>query len=441
MKPSQLRTELIEHDGWRRTLSVSVPAAIVRAELDGALKQVAARLEVPGFRQGRAPIAAVQRQYGEPVRREALQRVIDRAYRAALAERAIQPVSEGELEKVDYEPDSGLTFRMSFDVRPLVHLPRLGGFRVERPAVRVGPGDLEEALRGLREEHAIWRPAEDGGPPLDGDLVTVRILRATGPGGPEVEPPPPEEVGLPWASRLRLRAGTEHRGRYQFVLGRGDALRELEEAIASLRPGETRDFALALAPGEGSAPQRLRITLEGRETRDLPDLDDAFARSLGDFDGLDELREKIRADLEQEAADRAEAVLRARLLDQILEANAFSVPASMVDKYLDSLSVEGGDASRGPGREPLRREAERAVKRLIVLDRIAELHGLQAAPAELDARIADIAARGGVPPERVRAQLIRTGKLDRLAADITNAKVFDFLMGRSEVLDENPEGS
>jgi trigger factor len=239
--------------------------------------------------------------------------------------------------------------------------------------------------------------------------------------------------------------GTEHRGRYQFVLGEGDALPALEDAIRSLEPGETRDFAIAFPDAAGGGVERsLRITLEDRQMKELPELDEAFVRSLGDFDGVDALRAKLRSDLAEEAGARAETVLRARLLDLVVDANPFDVPASMVDRYVDALVRDAGHAE--PAADPrtraeLRPQADRAVQRMIVLERIAELHGLGATAAEVDARVAEIAGRGQVTPARVRDQLVKTNRLDRLVADITNAKVFEFLKGRSEILDESPEAT
>jgi trigger factor len=439
LSPSQLNIEVVEHPGWRRTLAVTVPDPLVRGELDRALASVAGRVKLPGFRKGKAPLAMVERQYGAPVRRETLQRVIDEAYRVALAERSIQPVSEGELESVDYQPESGLVFRISFEVRPQVELARLAGFKVQRPTMAVSAERVDGALEALREEHALWRPSDDPGAPGTGDLVTVRILGVSEAGEPEAGSP--EDVGLPWARRLRLRAGTEHRGRYQLVLGSGDAESGLEAAIRALAPGETRDFTVSLPDDAGVATdRRLRITLEDRQIKDLPELDDAFARSLGDFEDVAALRAKLEGDLREEAADRAETVLRARLLDLVVEANPFEVPASMVDKYVESLLGDAaGEAAAAPIREGMRPQAERAVKRLLVLDRIAELHGLGATDAELDARVAEIAARGQVTAGLVRDQLVRTGRLERLASDITNTKVFDLLKRRSEIVDEKGE--
>jgi trigger factor len=441
LDPTRLSIEVVEHPGWRRTLSVTVPEELVRAQLDRALQQAATRVKLPGFRKGKAPLAVVERQYGASVRRDTLQRVIDEAYRVALAERSLQPVSEGEMESVDYRPEAGLVFRISFDVRPRIELARLGGFKVERPSATVTAEQVDAALESLRDENALWRPPDDRGPPADGDLVTVRILQVTETGA--AEPGRPEDVGLPWARRLRLRADTRHQGRYQIVIGAGDALPGLEGAIRSLAPGDTRDFTVSLPDDAGVAhDRRLRITLEDRQIKDVPDLDDAFARSLGDFDDLEGLRAKLYGDLREGASDRAEAVLRARLLDLIIEANPFDVPASMVDRYADALlgdalRADPDDAARA--RAEFHPQAEGAVKRMLVLDHIAELHGLAATDAELDRRVAEIASRGQVTSGRVRDQLVKTGRLERLASDITNTKVFDFLKRQSEIVDERPE--
>ena len=429
---ARIRVDVQEQGRWRRILAITVPGALVRDELARGVKQLAARIKLPGFRKGRAPLAVVEREHGSTVQREVLRRVIGEASRAAVAEKALLPVSAPAIEDVVYEPGSDLTFRISFDVRPVVELTRLGGFTVERPAVQVTEEDVESAVERVREDHAIWRPAEDEDGPGDGDLVTVRIVSAAADGGSV------GDVGLPWARRLQLREGTQHRGRYQFVLGAGDAIPGLEEAIRSLAPGVTKDFTVAF-PGEaGATERRLRITLQERQVRELPELDEAFVRSLGDFTDLQALRDRIRRDLAEDAAGRAEAVLRERLLCAVLEANPFELPASMVERYLTSLAPEptpdGVDRPRSP-EDGLWQQAEELVRRFMVLDRIAQMHDLKATPAEVDARAAEIAASGSTTPAQVRSHLLRTNRLDELARVITDTKVFEFLKRQSEIVE------
>jgi trigger factor len=443
----RIRVDLEEHECWRRTLSFTVPADVMRAEREKTLEQVGRRLKLPGYRKGKAPAAAVERHSGPAVGRETLERVIGETYRRALVVRDLQPITEGEIHGVDYRPGGALTFQASFEVRPVIRPARLAGFRVVRPPARVDATRVEHALRRLLEENAIWRPPDDRGKARDGDLVTVQIL-------PLGDPPAAGQgVGLPWARRLRLKPDTDHRGRYQFVIGEGEAAPDLERAVLSLDPGESGEFTVR-SDAEGrngehapSATLRVRVTLEDRRMRELPDLDDAFARSLGDFPDLAALRSRILAELESEARAQADAVLRARLLDQLLSANPFDAPPSLVAQWRRSFSdnelaesstrLERADApgassdGSGPGES-----AEVAVKRALLIAAVAEQNGLAATRDEIEGRIREVASLGGVTPDQVRERLISSGRMKALESDITERKVFEFLIARSQVVDE-----
>src|SRR5262245_52106132 len=326
---AQLRIDVQEQERWRRKVSVTVPAAVVRQERQQVVKQLASRVRLPGFRKGKVPAAVVEKQYGSALQKETLDRVIAEAYRTALAEHALQPISEGEVEKVDWQPEADLTFEISFDVRPRIELGRLSGFRVTRPRPEVGDADVQRVIERLRDQAATWKPIDDGQPAMEGELVSVRIARLKDDGEPDGEP--------------------QH---YQLVVGEGDAIPDVEAAIMEVAPGQTREFTVRFPmdfPNEArrGEEQRLRITVVDRRTKELPAVDDAFAKTVGEFDTLDALKARVRADLDEESVAHAEGVVAGRLLDAVLEANPFEVPRSMVDKYIETML---GDTSKAePG--------------------------------------------------------------------------------------------
>lgn len=408
-----------EQERWRRRLSVRVPAAAVEAVRREIARDLAGRLKLPGFRKGRVPTDLVEKRYGEALRRETLDKVIGEAYREALRREALRPISEGRVEEIDYAPERDLTFAVSFDVEPQFEIGRLGGFRVRRPVFSVGEEQVQAVLERLRRDRSAWRAADAGRPQMD-DRVTVELVSVAEDGS---------------AGELRT---------YELVLGAGDAIPDVEAAILTLEPGETGEFVVRFPDDFPDAArrgreQRLRITLRARQVRELPALDDEFARSLGEFAGLEDLRAKVRADLERGARDQAEAAVRAQLVDLLLEANAFDVPDSMVDRYLDQIlgRPEGVPEERlREARDALRPDAFRQVKRALLIERIAETQGLAATEEEVEARIQQMAERSGRKPSEVYAQLQRAKRIEAIRREITEDKVFAFLEARSEVVDE-----
>ena len=416
IEASQLQVTVTEGERWRRTLDVTVPADVVEAEKGVITRQLASRLKVKGFRSGRVPTAVVAKRYGPHVEREALDQLIRDAFRQAVSANDLAPISEGEIEDVSFSPKEPLSFRVSFDVRPIVHIERLGGFKVQRPAPRVPDDGVDRVLDRLRDQSATWASTETGHP-VPGDRVVVELTRLDT-DGDDAEPK-----------------------EYEFVLGEGNAIPEVESAIATLEPGAEGDFSIAFPedfPDEErrGESQQLRIRLLGRQAKELPDVDDAFARTVGDFQDLETLRAKILEDLEKDAERQSESALRGQLLESLLAANPFEVPQSMVDGYLSSIigDPEGIDPDKMTElRGRLQPDSELAVKRMLLIDRITEQEGLKATEEDIDARIEEIAEKAAESPSKVYANLQKSGRLASLEQDLTEEKLFEFLKSQSEI--------
>ena len=412
---AELQISVEEGERWRRTMNVIVPSGVVDSERRRLTGELAARVKLPGFRKGHVPSSVVEKRFGQSLSREALDKLIGAAYREALSQQELNPISEGEVDNVQYEPDHDLTFSISFDVRPEIELSRLGGFRVERPAVNGLEDKLEQVLGRLREEKGTWHPLEEG-KPEDGNLVEVEIQRMNDGEVGEAQP-------------------------YQLVLGQGDATPNIEEAIKSLEIDGSGDFVVRFPddfPNEERRGQEehLHIRLDSRQHLVLPELDAEFAKSLGEFEGVEDLNEKIQADLEKEAEEQAESVVRGKLLDAILDANPFTVPVSMVDRYVESVlgNPEGVPPEKlTEAKEQLSPQAEHAVKRILAIDRLSEIQELGATEEELDDRIEEIAEKSGDTPAKIYANLQKGERLELLEREITERKVFDFLKEQSEI--------
>ena len=417
---AELQISVEEGERWRRTMNVIVPSGVVSSERRRFTGELAARVKLPGFRKGHVPSSVVEKRFGQSLSQEALDKLIGAAYREALSQQELNPISEGEVDNVQYEPDRDLTFSISFDVRPEIELSRLGGFKVERPAVNGLEDKLEQVLGRLREEKGTWQPLEEG-KPEDGNLVGVEIQRMSDGEVGEAQP-------------------------YQLVLGQGDAIPNIEEAIKSLEIDGSGDFVVRFPddfPNEERRGQEehLHIRLDSRQHLVLPELDAEFAKSLGEFEGVEDLNEKIQADLEKEAEEQAESVVRGKLLDAILDANPFTVPVSMVDRYVESVlgNPEGVPPEKlTEAKEQLSPQAEHAVKRILAIDRLSEIQELGATKEELDDRIGEIAEKNGDTPARIYASLQKGERLEALEREITERKVFDFLKEQSEITEARP---
>jgi trigger factor len=414
---SDLQISIDEQESWRRVMSVTVPASIVQAEERQAAKQLASRARLKGFRKGRVPTKVIENRFGGALRQEALDKLIGTAYKEALAAQDLRPISEGEIEDLQYKPEEDLTFAIAFDVEPVIELERLSGFVVERPSVSITDEQVDEVLGRIQEQNGVWQPLEEG-KPVEKDLVSVMITRM-------------DEAGEP------VDEGRE----YELVVGSGDAIPDIEASILTLDTGDTGDFDIAFPddfPDESRRgdSERVRIALTARRQMDLPELNDDLAKQVGDFETLDELMTKIREDMEKEADQQADSVARSSLLDLIVDANPFAVPASMINRYSEGIM---GDTSAIPEeqltefRDQIRPEAERAVKRILLIEQIASTQSLQATDDDIDDRVEEIAESNNTDAAKVYAELQKAGRIEQLERELTEKAVFDFLFEQSEI--------
>lgn len=414
VEPEDLRVAIEEPAAWARRLTITVPGARIQKERKSAMARLAKRVKLPGFRKGKVPAGVLEKRYGPAVEQETVERIIGEAYREAIEQKGLRPITQGAVDDVDYQPGADLTFRVELEIRPEVALERIGGFTLRREAQPVEAAQVDAVIERLRSQQAVWHPIEQD--MTDGDAVVVEITPLDGP-----------NVG-------------DTRS-YQLELGQGQAAGPIEEAIRTLEPGSEGEFTVDLPedadkPDSATKPHELRIRLVEAKRPELPEVDDEFAASVGAFTTLSEMRDKIRADLEAEADREADRGVRSQVLRNIVEANPFEVPQSMVDDYLARLlpDTEGADPGQvAELRASAAVPAADAIRRSLVIERIAEMEALTATAGEIDERIAEDAARIGREPGEVRARFAKAGRLEEIRNEITEDKVFGYLLSLSTV--------
>jgi trigger factor len=424
-----LQVTVEQPSSYARHLSITVPAERVKRIRQSVRARLTQNARVPGFRKGKLPDHLIEKQFGPAIDQETMDRVIQETYPEALKQGDVNPIAQGEVADVHYHGQGGeLHYHVNVEVQPTVELARTSGFVVARPSDTVGDEEVDAVLERLRSERATLEVVDDRTPDL-GDEVQVRIT-APRPAGEEGEPEPQE---------------------FRFVMGEGQAIAPIEEAIMSLTPGEEREFDITYPEDFDDSDlagttQALTIGVVELKSRTFPDLDDAFAQEVGGFESLEALRGRIQGDLREEARKRADAAVRDGLVGQILEANPVEAPRSMVERYLDYMMGEGREGraprpKRTPEqeerfsqfREMMRPQAEAALKRILVIDTLAEREGLRATQDEVDQRVELLAQAHGRSPSDVWLELEKSGQLQGLEAEITEEKVFEWLRGQNTV--------
>jgi len=401
-------------EGVERHIQVSVPAEAVKEAEEKAARRYASTVRLPGFRPGKAPATVVRRKFGEAIRQEALESLVRDAYQEFVEKESIKVASQPHVHDLKFEEGKPLTFELHLELRPTVNLARTNGFRIQRPKASVTDEQVTEQLEQIRDEKATWTPVAEK--PKPGDMVNVQISTAG--------------------------AGTEmNEGKsYPLVLGSGQAIPGIEELVMSATPGETVEKPVKWPDDFPDETQRgqtktVRITLNEVKRKSAPTLDDALAREVGDFESLDALRNAVRTDLERHADHEIEANVRQQLIDQIVSANAFDIPKSwiqqFVQNYAEAYQVPEDQREKFAGE--FRSLAERQIRRDLVIETIAEKEGLAATEKDLDDRIAEQAEKRGANPGQIYAQLEKSGRLKEMERGITEDKVFKWLLERNDV--------
>ncbi len=401
-------------EGVERHIQVSVPAEDVKDAEDKAARRYASTVRLPGFRPGKAPATVVRKKFGEAIRQEALENIVREAYQEFVEKESIKVAAQPHIHDLKFEEGKPLTFELHLEVRPTIELARTNGFRIQRDAATVTDEQLNEQLEQIRDEKATWTPVAEK--PKPGDMVNVQI--ATG------------------AADKDAGEGKS----YPLVLGAGQAIPGIEELVMEAAPGETVERPVKWPddfPDEAQRGQTktVRITLNEVKRKSAPPLDDALAREVGDFESLDALKKAVRSDMERHAEHEAEAGVRQQLIDQIISANAFDVPKSWVQQfvqnYAESYKIPEDQREQFAGE--FRSMAERQIRRDLVIETIAEKEGLLATEKDLDDRIAEQAEKRGANPGQIYAQLEKSGRLKEMERSITEDKVFKWLLDRNDV--------
>jgi len=410
----QIDIKTKKSEGVERLLEVSVPAETVQEAEERTAKRYASSVRLPGFRPGKAPTALVRKKFKDAIRQQALESLLQDAYQEVISREQLKVASQPHLHDVKYDEGKPLVFELHVEVRPDITLGRTQGFKVTRSASAVNDDTVREQIDQLRDQRANWAPITDK--PAPGDMVTLLLATA-------------DESGA-------LPEGRE----YRIVIGEGQAIPGIEELVMRINPGETVEETVRWPDDFPDEAQRgkskpVRVTLQDVKRKSLPELDDTFAREVGDFESLDALNQAVRKDLVSHAEREADAGVRQQIIDLIIQANAFDVPPSwvtqLVDGYMKAYQIPEEERERFTGE--FRPVAERQVRRDLVIDTIAEQEKLKASESEVDDRVAEVAQKRNADPGQVYASLQKAGRLQEIERSITEDKVFKWLLDRNTV--------
>lgn len=407
----------------KKELVIEIPVDVVRREAEIVTAQYARLARIPGFRPGHAPRTLVWRRFQEDIRNEIVQSLVPKFFDTAVKGQKWSVAGRPSFDELKFEDDQPLTCKATFEVYPEVELKEYRGLEVKEEVKPVTDADVDRALEELRQHAATFEVVQDRAS-KDDDYLAVSYQ------GRDVE--------APEAPPIDVRDGLVHLG------GKG-TLAPFTENLRGAKPGEAREFEVSYPENYPHKSLRsktfhYRVEIQGIKKKVIPSLDDEFAKSVSDLSMLEQLRGKVREDLNEGRKREAKKTARQGLLDQLVKLHDFPVPDVLVEAELDrklerlllQLASQGIDPRTTEIdwrkiREEARPEAEKDVRASLILKRVAAAEKIEVSEAEVDELIREMARERHETPAALKTRLTRDGDIDRIQFTRCNQKALDFV--------------
>ena len=431
-KGSSAKESASRESATKREIQVEIPVEDVNRQTDSLIQKYQKVARIPGFRRGHIPASIIRQRFSEEIKTDMVEALIPRFFRQEAERLSLHPVSQPRVTDLHLHDGEPLRFKAAFEVLPEIKLEGYKELRAEKPEISVSDEDVEKALGDVRERHASFNPVE-GRALADGDFAQVALDGNPKSGGGksgEGQPVHMDEVLVEIAGQNTMPEFTEHlRG-----TGPGD-----ERTFDVNYPEDTEDKRLA------GKTFTYTVKVQSIKQKSLPELNDEFAKQLGKFQTMEDVRKAIREQMESERRREAERAAKEKLVGELIQRNDFEVPDSLIEQQIDIRLERGLRALAAQGltaeqlkkmdlnrlRAGQREQAIHDVKAALLLERVAEEENVQVSDEELNQELEALARQSKQTSEAVRSRLTQDGGLDRIRTRIRNEKTLDFLYHQS----------
>ena len=417
----------------KREIEIEVPAAEVTRETETLIQKYQKLARLPGFRRGHVPASVIRQRFSEDIKSEVVEVLVPRYFRQETGKQGLIPVSQPRVTDLHIHEGEPLRFKASFEVMPDIRVEGYKDLRADKPAISVTDEEVEQSLKSLQEQHATFT-SQEGRPLADGDFAQISLD-----GRPKDKDKDKDGESKP-----------VHMDDILVEIAGKNTMPEFTENLRGASAGDERIFDVVYP--QDFSDQRLAgktFTYTAKvgaiKQKNLPELNDAFAKELGEFASLDEVRQKVREGMEAERKHDAERQAKDKIVTELIKRNEFELPEALVDRQID-LRLERGLralAAQGMKAEDIkkmdlnrlragqREQALQEVKASLLLDRIAEEEKIEVSDEEINREVEALALQSKQTPEAIRARLTRDGALDRIRNRIRSDKTLDFLYHQS----------
>jgi trigger factor len=410
----------------KKKITIEVPQDDVAKEREKAVAKVAKKAKLPGFRPGKAPRSVVERHYGEDIQADVMNKLIADAYFQAVQEHKINPVDLPEISDVSLDKGSPLSFSATVEVRPNIELGTYDGIEVKEEPLTVSDEELEQTINRLREMYAQLEVVE-GRPAEKGDSLIMDF------------------EGFRDGKSIDGAKASD----YMLTLGSGNLIPGFEDQLAGVNKGEAKEIAVSFPTDYNNKDLAgkdavFKVMVKEIKRAVMPEVNDDFAKDIGNHNTVEELRARIKEDMEARKRDELASSQREELLSKLVDAHTFDVPPGMVERELQAMmkqqavrqarqgmDVKSFDAEKyREERLPL---AERRVKGLLILDAVADREKVTVIDEELTAELQVLSRKSGQPVETIKKYYeSQEGGMDNLRSSLIQEKTLTLLLSRAK---------
>ncbi len=406
---------------------MEVPAAEVTRETDTLIQKYQKLARIPGFRRGHVPASVIKQRFSEDIKSEVVDALVPRFFRREADKQGLIPVSQPRVSDLHIHDGEPLRFKATFEVMPEIKVEGYKELRADKPSIAVTDEEVEESLKGIQEQRATFTPIE-GRVLADGDFAQVSLDGKPKDG--DGKPVHMDDILVEIAGKTTMPEFTENL--------RGASVGD-ERTFDVLYPQDFSDQRLA------GKTLTYTVKVQGIKQKSLPELNDAFAKELGAFANLDDVRKKLREGMEAERKQAAERESKDKLVTELIKRNDLEMPEALVERQID-LRLERGLralAAQGMKSEDMKKmdisrlragQREQAVQELkaaMLLEKIADQEKIEVGDEEINREVEALAEQSKQPVESIRARLTQEGVLDRIRNRIRNEKTLDYLYHQS----------
>lgn len=414
----------------QKDLTVEVPAEEVKAEFEKAYDAYTRYAKVPGFRPGRVPRGVIKQRFAKEVKDEVIGSLLPHALQHAITDHKLHVVGNPQIDDISVNEGEPMRFKATVEVLPEFELKDYKGLTATKRVARVTDQDVEGVLERFQENAAEFVPVEDR-PSQDGDFVSVNLV------GKYIEPQEEEDLK---SDDVQIEIGSEN------------VQPEFNEALRGVKPGEVREFRV-IYPEDFSSKGLAGKTLDFTATvvavrkKEVPELNDEFAKEFGEYETIQQFRDKIRENLTSSAETRAGAKLREELVDRILKDYDFEVPNSLVEPQAAERTREFAYMLMRSGvpqqsikeinweerMNEARSHATRDIRAALVVSKIGDAEHVKISEEEVDAEIERMAAASGEPVDQLKARLTKDESLSSIENRLRYQKALEAVVNHAEI--------